>query len=96
MQTKKEVLSTLDAMWDGTDDPLRQDAISCAITAVGTMSEEAVGKATARDDDPEGLEPFDVVCKFCKDLVPAKTAHLHQNEYVGDDCCWDERLRVTE
>lgn len=36
-----------------------------------------------------------VRCKFCKELVPAKDAHAHLGEYVGD-CCWDERLRITE
>jgi len=37
-----------------------------------------------------------VVCKFCHKNVPGATAHLHEGEYVGDDCCWDERLRATE
>ena len=37
-----------------------------------------------------------VVCEFCHELVPAKTAHLHQGKWVGDECCWDERLRASE
>jgi len=37
-----------------------------------------------------------VICKLCKKTVPAATAHLHQGEYIGDECCWDERLRSTE
>lgn len=37
-----------------------------------------------------------VRCKFCKNLVPKKTAHRHQGKWVGDACCWDERLRTTE
>lgn len=37
-----------------------------------------------------------VECKFCHQQVPAETAHLHQGTWVGDDCCWDERLRMTE
>lgn len=37
-----------------------------------------------------------VGCKFCHKQVPAETAHLHQGEWVGDECCWDERLRSTE
>lgn len=36
-----------------------------------------------------------VPCKFCGRQVPARTAHLHQQSWVGE-CCWDERLRVTE
>jgi hypothetical protein len=42
------------------------------------------------------VEPETVTCKFCHKEVDAKTAHLHQNEWVGDECCWDERLRSTE
>jgi len=38
---------------------------------------------------------FNVECKICGELCDAKTAHLHQDEYVGE-CCWDERLRATE
>jgi len=38
---------------------------------------------------------FSVECSICNELCEAKTAHLHQDEYVGE-CCWDERLRATE
>ena len=43
-------------------------------------------------------EESKVRCYFCRKEVPEKTAHLIQVEgnepaYVGDDCCWDERLR---
>ena len=37
-----------------------------------------------------------VRCKLCGDWVHARTAHLHQNEWVGADCCWDDRLKTTE
>jgi hypothetical protein len=37
-----------------------------------------------------------VLCSLCGKSVPAKTAHLHQNEWVGDECCWDERLRAGD
>jgi hypothetical protein len=36
-----------------------------------------------------------VICKLCKNPTPAATAHRHTEGYVGD-CCWDERLRMTE
>jgi hypothetical protein len=42
---------------------------------------------------PTGLQT--VECKLCHNQVPIKTAHLHQDGYVGE-CCWDERLRSTE
>jgi hypothetical protein len=37
-----------------------------------------------------------VDCKFCHATVPVKTAHAHEGGFVGDACCWDERLRTTE
>jgi hypothetical protein len=45
----------------------------------------------ASDEAPE-----QVCCKFCHTMVPAATAHLHDGGWVGDVCCWDERLRSTE
>lgn len=54
-------------------------------------------------DDEERIVPAGrprriprVRCKFCGRLVPGRTAHLHQGGWVGDECCWDERLRSTE
>jgi hypothetical protein len=48
---------------------------------------------------PAGLDPnpttATVTCKFCEKETPAAAAHIHQGGYVGE-CCWDERLRVTE
>ena len=34
-------------------------------------------------------------CSLCGKPVLACLAHLHQGVWIGD-CCWDERLRVTE
>lgn len=36
-----------------------------------------------------------VRCKLCGEQVDGDTAHLHGEGYVGDECCWDERLRMT-
>jgi len=35
------------------------------------------------------------VCKFCDEPV-GPDYHLHQGGFVGDDCCWDPRLKSTE
>jgi len=40
--------------------------------------------------------PDTVQCKFCKKQVPRDTAHSHGPDWVGDECCWDERLRSSE
>lgn len=44
-----------------------------------------------------GSEPANAVkCSLCNRDTSAKTAHVHQGEWIGDDCCWDERLRSSE
>ncbi|MHC4647802.1 MAG: hypothetical protein ACYTBJ_20255 [Planctomycetota bacterium] len=81
--TKEEALEELDTLFHNQCGCSGADALSIAIRAIKRL--------------PEDHEDFNNVdCKFCGVPTPAKTAHLHQGEFVGDDCCWDERLRVTE
>lgn len=44
----------------------------------------------------EGDEDEVVVCSFCDEECDPKTAHMHQGEYIGHECCWDERLKASE
>lgn len=37
-----------------------------------------------------------VICSVCLSPCKASTAHLHQGRWIGDECCWDERLRASE
>lgn len=37
-----------------------------------------------------------VDCRFCHQPTPAHTAHSYQGGWVGDDCCWEERLRSSQ
>jgi len=37
-----------------------------------------------------------VLCGFCQRQCSARTAHLYQGGWVGDECCWDERLRSSD
>lgn len=37
-----------------------------------------------------------IACSKCGQQCPAATAHLHQGQYIGHDCCWDDRLKATE
>lgn len=49
------------------------------------------------DSQEVEIEEDDMVdCKFCHLQVPVSTAHWHNGNWVGDECCWDERLRSTE
>jgi len=54
----------------------------------------------SRDNDSDGEAAFCagkpiVQCSRCRSMVPADTAHVHQNSWIGE-CCWDERLRSSE
>lgn len=37
-----------------------------------------------------------VACSLCHEPCDASTAHLHQGRWIGDQCCWDERLKASE
>jgi hypothetical protein len=37
-----------------------------------------------------------VTCSLCGKNCNADGAHLHGGEWIGDECCWDERLRSSE
>jgi hypothetical protein len=34
-------------------------------------------------------------CSLCGKEISPKTAHVHHDRLIGDECCWDERLRMT-
>jgi|694.fasta_scaffold139348_2 hypothetical protein len=36
------------------------------------------------------------VCSICHMACNPVKAHLHQGEYIGDECCWDDRLKASE
>jgi hypothetical protein len=58
----------------------------------GTKRDWVISSSAIRESDRE-YDPELVTCKFCGGEVPAATAHRHGNGWVGDECCWDERLR---
>ena len=38
-----------------------------------------------------------VKCSLCKQWVDEEKVHLHDGEYIGEECgCWDDRLRASE
>lgn len=45
-------------------------------------------------DEPEVVE-LDETCSYCGFPCSSKNAHSHHGEIIGE-CCWDERLRMTE
>ena len=38
----------------------------------------------------------DLCCSICGETCDPKTVHFHQGDTIGDECCWDERLRSSE
>jgi formylmethanofuran dehydrogenase subunit E len=54
--------------------------------------EEQIEKSERRWEE----ERERVKCSMCGKLVPIYTAHLHDGKLIGDECCWDERLKITE
>jgi hypothetical protein len=53
--------------------------------------EYIISKIRAFNNKAESIK-----CSICGNLCNTKAAHLHQGEYIGDECCWDERLRSSE
>jgi hypothetical protein len=37
-----------------------------------------------------------IPCSVCGKCCDPSTAHLHQGKWIGDECCWDERLKSSE
>lgn len=35
-------------------------------------------------------------CSICHSAIRIKDAHLHQGKLIGDECCWDDRLKASE
>lgn len=63
----------------------------------------AIARARERDTPGFRLSPImeqaaipSVPCSLCGKPCAASRAHLHQGTWIGDECCWDERLRASE
>ena len=38
----------------------------------------------------------DFKCCICNKPCNIVNSHYHQGQYIGDECCWDERLKSSE
>lgn len=47
-----------------------------------------------------GGDAKSVTCAICRKKCKLETAHLHSgedgDEWIGDECCWDDRLHASE
>jgi hypothetical protein len=46
-------------------------------------------------DNVEVITP-ETTCSICGKPCDGNKAHLHQGAYIGDECCWDDRLKSSE
>ncbi|MCP9209557.1 hypothetical protein [Streptomyces cucumeris] len=81
-----------------------RDSFGLSFDVYDAKTDECFTEESSFDEYPTDeqirsvLHPCDlrVECKFCRNSVPAQTAHRHDGNWVGDECCWDDRLRMTE
>lgn len=58
---------------------------------------EAVGSESSFFElDKDGNPMDEMRCSLCGRVINPDKAHLHQEDFIGDECCWDERLRASE
>jgi predicted nucleotidyltransferase len=73
--------------WSGADD---LDTIAALVRHTGREVRDVPEDRAEEEDEDQ------VLCRFCQRPSPARTAHRYQGGWVGDECCWDERLRSSE
>ncbi|MEV6133070.1 hypothetical protein AB0M05_40830 [Streptomyces violaceusniger] len=75
------------------------DLVRCSGDEVLTINESFDNQPTDAQIavvlEEHGIEVELGTCKFCQGKILLATAHRHDNGWVGDRCCWDERLRMT-
>jgi ribosomal protein S27E len=97
--------------WDGSE-AREMTCIHCGDTVVFAPDGELVHADPDEDPSAEDYgwvrccggdhvaeigEPVnEVICSICGNRTPESTAHLHAGDWIGDTCCWDERLRSSE
>jgi len=74
-----------------------ESAEAAAVEALSMHRDEESIATVFEVSDMEGTKKIDLdaVCSSCGFPCASNTAHLHQGEYIGE-CCWDERLKITE
>ncbi len=80
----------------------RSSAEATAPAPASASSHSAAGTAQVPTDEPiaialeaPGVDAQLATCKTCGSEILQATAHRHDNGWLGDSCCWDERLRMT-
>jgi hypothetical protein len=75
--------------WSGADE---LNAIAALVRHTGR---EVCDVADSSEEPQPGAEDL-VLCRFCQRRCSARTAHPYQGGWIGDECCWDERLRSSQ
>jgi hypothetical protein len=75
------------------------DAISDRAARDGLMTGDTAAEVVewfARVEEVTGRAAGSATCSLCGKPCDAGKAHLHQGRLIGDECCWDERLKASE
>lgn len=60
-------------------------------------AEWGTGNVEYETDDESCMLVEPVKCSICKKDVDVEKVHLHQGEFIGEECdCWDDRLKANE
>ena len=77
----------------------KEEAIAAVTDGDGEYQDDSLEYSHTLEAEDWTVEgPFGT-CKFCGERIPLtgpNAAHFHDGSYVGDTCCWDERLRMSE
>ncbi|MFE8940996.1 hypothetical protein ACFYNX_26365 [Streptomyces sp. NPDC007872] len=73
------------------------DLVHCDTDEVLTLDESfdkyPTDEQVASVLEEHGFDPEMEMCWFCKKVILQATAHRVDQVWVGDSCCWDDRLR---
>ena len=78
-------------------DGVEEKAIKAAIRGAIDKGEVGPTKDGGHQDKRQAIPKGErTTCSLCGNPCDARKAHLHQGKLVGDECCWDERLKASE
>lgn len=78
-------------------DWIRRSVRALGRALVGSAKPHAASNdAPLHDPEWDSGDEHSVMCCLCGELCDSRTAHLHRGRWIGNECCWDERLRATE
>ena len=84
-----------EAFWNHLRETLAED---CLLAGVSWDEKSLTRGECAKEVEnlDELLEGVETTCALCGEKCEAAKAHAHHGWTIGDECCWDARLRSVE